>query len=353
MNNDEIEIEQVESEIEDEEKDTAEYKINTYGADYTLQLLSSMITDGEIRVPEFQRKYVWPVKKASKLIESFLLGLPVPQIFLYREAETQDLLVVDGQQRLLSASYFINGTLEDGSPFKLRGVKARWEGKSYSELEESEKRKIRNYILRATIFEQIDPSDHTSVFEIFERLNTGGMALNQQEIRNCVIRGNIKAALNELNNDPAWRELLNKTHPDKRMKDVEMILRFFSLLDGWNNYKGPMKDFMGTYMRAHKNITDEQKNKMAEIFSKTMSCILNKAGTNVFKLKGGINLALFDSISIGVALTGCEKINDLSKKIEELKQNPTYLDYVSKATTNEDSVKGRIKIVYALFLQNQ
>lgn len=349
MDKEEIDIEVIESEVEDQESDTAEYKINTYGADYTLQLLSSMIGEHEIKIPDFQRKYVWPVKKASKLIESFLLGLPVPQIFLYREAETQDLLVVDGQQRLMTATFFIGGSFEDGSPFKLRGVKSRWEGKSYSELDEAEKRKIRNYILRATIFEQVDPTDNTSVFEIFERLNTGGMALNQQEIRNCVIRGKINLVLADLNIDPSWRALLNQELPDRRMKDVEMILRFFALLNGWKNYKGPMKDFMSSFMRENENITDEHALEIKRVFSETMTCILENGGKNVFKLKGGINLAIFDSISIGVASIGCNQILNLSDKVAQLKNNATYVDYVSKATTNEDSVKGRIKIVHALF----
>jgi hypothetical protein len=82
-----IDLEKIKSEEEDLEIDSAKYDINTYGADFTLELLSKKIDEKEIVVPEFQRRYVWPIKKASKLIESFLLGLPVPQIFLYRDKD--------------------------------------------------------------------------------------------------------------------------------------------------------------------------------------------------------------------------------------------------------------------------
>ena len=99
-NNDEILFEDLQSEQLYKEVETAGYKINTYGADMTLEILAKKIHEKEVSVPPFQRRYVWPIKKASRLIESFLLGLPVPQIFLFRREKTQDLLVVDGQQRL-------------------------------------------------------------------------------------------------------------------------------------------------------------------------------------------------------------------------------------------------------------
>jgi len=114
MNNDEdiIEFEHIDAEEQDKEQDIAKYKLNTYGADFTLEVLNNKIREKEIVIPPFQRRYVWDQKKASKLIESFLLGLPVPQIFLYREEEKQDLLVVDGQQRLKSISFFFEEKFE-------------------------------------------------------------------------------------------------------------------------------------------------------------------------------------------------------------------------------------------------
>ncbi len=144
-----LDLEEILSEKEDLEVDDAPYEIRTQGADFTLELLSQKVLSNEIVIPLFQRKYVWPVKKASKLIESFLLGLPVPQVFLYQEAKNRDLLVVDGQQRLLSSYFFLTGKFADGvTPFYLKGVKAKWEGKAFKDLDEADKRRLKNYILR-------------------------------------------------------------------------------------------------------------------------------------------------------------------------------------------------------------
>jgi uncharacterized protein with ParB-like and HNH nuclease domain len=251
--NDEDELfEKISSEVDDREIDVATYKIISYGADYTLKLLSEKFKDEEIVIPPFQRKYVWPPKKASKLVESFLLGLPVPQIFLYKEEDTQDLLVVDGQQRLKTIHYFLDGKFPDGTDFYLRSVKPHWEGKRFEDLKEPDKRRFKDGVLRATIFQQTDPKDNTSVFEIFNRLNTGGMALKEQEIRNCIVRGPINDFLNELNDYANWRILFGKSESDTRMRDVELILRFLALYDNIDTYSKPMKEFLTCYMRSKK-----------------------------------------------------------------------------------------------------
>lgn len=342
--NDEIELEDIPSEQDDLDIDNAAYEIKTYGADLTLEILSKKFDTGEIIVPDFQRRYVWLHKKASRLIESFLLGLPVPQVFLYREEKKQDLLVVDGQQRLKTVNYFFNEKLENGSEFYLKGIKPEWEGKKYSTLTEPDRRKLNNYILRATIFEQVDPKDNSSIFEIFERLNTGGMPLNEQEIRKCVIRGPINKFIESLNLYDNWRKLLKKDNPDARMKDVEMLLRFFALWDGWKKYKKPMKDFITEFMRERKNINEKEQKQYSQIFKGTVDKIYNGAGTDVFRIKAGINIAVFDSIMVALASLDNKKNNNLKKKVEGLKKDPAYLDAVSKSTTDADRVESRIKI---------
>lgn len=342
-----LDLEPILSEEEDLDIDNAPYEIRTQGADLTLELLSQKYSTGEIVVPAFQRNYVWPVKKASKLIESFLLGLPVPQIFLYQEAKNRDLLVVDGQQRLLSSHFFLRGTLADEkTPFNLKGVKQKWEGKSFVDLEEGDKRRLKNYILRATIFEQIDPADDKSVYEIFERLNTGGIPLTEQEVRNCINRGPINSFLEELNLHEAWRALLGKNVPDKRMKDIEIILRVLSLIDGWESYKKPMKDSISVYMANHVNLSKTDHVRLGTLFKSIADFIYKEAGVGAFRLPGGrVNVAVLDSIMTAVALAGTEKISNLEKKLQSVKTNASYLEYVSKSTTDDDSVKGRIKMM--------
>lgn len=341
-----LDLESISSEEDDLDIDDAPYEIRTQGADLTMELYSQKIASEEIVIPDFQRRYVWPVKKASKLIESFLLGLPVPQVFLYQEASKRDLLVVDGQQRLLSAHYFLRGKLADGKTiFSLRGVKPKWEGKTFTTLEEGDKRRFKNYILRSTIFEQIDPADNKSVYEIFERLNTGGMPLTEQEVRNCVNRGNINNFLDSVNNSGSWRNLLGKDEPDKRMKDIEMILRILSLVEGWDSYKKPMKDFISDYMEKHVDLSRTKQKKFSANFELVTNTIFEQAGRKAFCLSGNrINIAVLDSITTAVFLVGPKNVKNLKKQLETLKHNESYIKYVSKSTTDEDSVKGRIKM---------
>lgn len=342
-----LDLENIPSEEKDQDVDIASYKINTYGTDFTVEILSLKVKDREIIIPPFQRRYVWTPKKASKLIESFLLGLPVPQVFLYRQDKTQDLMVVDGQQRLRTINYFLRGTYEDNSVFRLTGVKQEWEGKSYIDLSEQDKRKLKNSILRATIFEQTDPQDHSSVFEIFERLNTGGMALTLQEIRNCVINGSINKFLEDLNQHPSWRTLLNKPSPDSRMKDIEMMLRFFALKEGWATYKKPMKDFISDFMRANKNPDDEERARLSTTFINTTNFILDQIGQKSFRLKSGLNVALFDALMVAVAEVGPSKIKNAKSRYDKLIANEAFQQAVSESTTNLDKVQGRIKMAIA------
>lgn len=341
---DELNFEEVESEEEDKEEDSATYRINTYGADFTLQTLVEKIKDKDITLPPFQRKYVWKKIQASKLIESFLLGLPVPQIFLYRSEKSESLLVVDGQQRLKTIEFFWKGIFWDDTPFRLIGVKTQWEGKTYTELPEPDKKRLKNSVLRATIFEQVEPEDNKSIFEIFERLNTGGILLNAQEIRNCVIRGKINKFLEELNKYPNWRRLLGKDHPDLRMNDIEMILRFFSLFYGWEKYKRPMKDFIRSFMENNKNLDEKKQEELAKLFKETTDIVISEIGERAFFHKRGINISLFDSIYVALATLKNNRAQDLRESYELLKTNPTYQGNISKSTTDIDRVQGRIKL---------
>ena len=351
MKETDLKIQTIDAEQEDQDTNSAPYKINAYGVDFTIEILSKKLDDHEIIVPSFQRKYVWDQKRASQLIESMLLGLPVPQIFLYREREKQDLLVIDGQQRLRSINAYLRGTFDDGKPFALKSVLGQWEGKSYKTLSEEDRRRLKNYVLRATIFEQVDPTDDSSIYEIFERLNTGGMSLNQQEIRNCVIRGDINQFMDELNRDLSWRKLIGRQKIDSRMKDVEMILRFLSLNFGWETYKRPMKDYLNEFMSANEKMSEPQKNDWGATFRNVTEKLYSEIGADVFRLTSGINVAVLDSVMVGLAHVGADRVSDISKKIERLKKDQTYLDYVSKHTTDRDAVLGRIKLAIQFLSQ--
>ena len=231
------ESETIDVEQEDDESPYVTYEIATYPSDLTLNVIHEMWNDGQIEVPKFQRSFVWTIKQSSQLIESFLLGLPVPQVFLYIDDEHKN-LVIDGQQRIKSVIYFFEGYFGEETShgrrqvFRLQGLDERspYHKKRFEDLTVVDQRKLRNTVLRAVNIRQLTPKDNsTSAYHIFERLNTGGTPLKAQEIRNCVFHGQIVEELRELNMHKSWRMILGKPNPDKFQKDIELILRVFSV----------------------------------------------------------------------------------------------------------------------------
>ena len=191
----------------------ASFAITSYGADYPVDGLVKRVKGGDIivplfsRAPEegqttvgFQREFVWKKSQADRFIESLLLGLPVPSIFLVKEPNGK-FLVLDGQQRLRTLQSFYDGIFE-GIEFKLSGVQTQWIGKTYSTLHPEDRRRLDNSILHAIIVRQDEPNeDQSSIYLIFERLNSGGTILQPQEIRVALYHGEFAALLGELNKD--------------------------------------------------------------------------------------------------------------------------------------------------------
>ena len=151
--NEEITIEDATS--DETETSTVEFNIVVTASDWTLELLASKFQSGDIIVPDYQRKFVWDIKRASILIESFAIGLPVPQVFFYENSEGQ-LEVIDGQQRITSIAFFFEGYFGKADAkgkrkvFSLKGLEQRkdLEGKTFEQLDDRTKRKIKNANLR-------------------------------------------------------------------------------------------------------------------------------------------------------------------------------------------------------------
>src|ERR1035437_5510171 len=229
--------------------------------------------------PEFQRQYVWDRKKASRLIESVLLRVPLPIIYLSEQPDNKE-YVIDGQQRLTSLFSFIEGKFPSGDPFKLTGLTAYKElnKKSFSELSTDLQDRIQDYTLRTvTLLRQ---SDADLKFEIFERLNTGSEPLNDMELRNCVYRGPYIALLKELAAEPDFRALLGLAGPDKRMRDIELVLRFASFFHAtYLQYAPPMKRFYNHDMERWKDISAEDAARLRAAFKNALTLIRSLLGT--------------------------------------------------------------------------
>lgn len=341
------------------------FNITSWGADMSFRELINMYEDDELLKPELQRKYVWDRAEASRFIDSILLGLPIPSIFLANTVDNNK-LIIDGYQRIMTVYDYVKKGIfaKDEKVFRLTNtekINKRWRGKAYAELLESEQKKIRQTTIHAIIFEQKQTKDNdTSLFQIFERINTSGKILKPQEIRNCVYQGSMNTLLIELNKNLTWRKLYGTNTEDSRMADMEFILRFFSLSaeefigkkTGQISLKLTLNNYMGD--KKHQSILFLEARKKE--FIKVIETIANSIGENAFRnyTVDGIFVkkfhpTIFDSIIISTNYALGKNINvvnikNLQSKHIELLQNEDFKRYTTERTTNLENINGRINL---------
>lgn len=358
-------IEEIKSEIEDDYSDDSLFNISSWGADLSFRELISMYEDDELVKPELQRKYVWDRTEASRFIESILLGLPVPSIFLAQAGSQK--LIVDGYQRIMTVyDYVKRGVFSaDGKVFKLSNsekINRRWRNKAFAELSVDDQRKIRSTTIHAIMFEQKKPeNDDTSLYQIFERINTSGRSLTPQEIRNCVYQGTFNSMLFELNENETWRKLFGTADPDSRMRDIEYILRFFvmktdDVLKSDANQIS-LKKSLNTFMDDHKNDAVEDLEEFKADFLSTIQLVNSSIGENAFRnlAKTGFSKkfhpAIFDAIMVSAFLSNKKghHIRAVSPaQHQELLSDDQFKNAISKRTTNIASIKRRVQLAGAI-----
>jgi len=337
-------------EEESDEEPYVEFDISATPSDSSLELLSQKITSGEIIIPFYQRKFVWKIEQASKLIESFLMGLPVPQVFFFVN-ENDVLEVIDGQQRLKSLNYFFEGYF--GEPdakgkrtvFKLKGLSERSEynGKTFNDLSDKEKRRLKNATLRAINIKQLKPSvNHDSVFHIFERLNTGGTRLKPQEIRNAVYRGHIVDELRKLNELEDWRAILGVPVPDKSQKDMELILRLYALFEVWAEYEKPMLAYLNKVMKRDREFDTARAKRFKTRFKATCE-LIREAIDRPFRPRGVLNAATLEAVMISILEHPEISAKDLKLRYKKLMADKGFLSQITGATTDTAVLRARIQ----------
>lgn len=350
------------------------FKIQSWGADLSFRELISRYDEDELVKPELQRHYVWDKSEASRFIDSLLLGLPVPSIFLAK-TKNEKLLIIDGFQRLMTVRDFVKGIFsKDNKVFKLSRtdkIHERWRGKAFSELEDEEKRRIRNTTIHAIIFMQRSPENgDTSLFQVFERINSSGRTLLAQEIRNCVYQGPLNTLLLELNENDIWRNLYGKELRDDRMRDIEYILRFFALSsEGILNpeispSRISLKKYLNQYM--DKNNHDEcipsmsvkfldAIQKVHEVFGESAFHNLSPSNPDLFVDR--FSPTLFDSIAISFSLAiqnniPIDNFPRLNDKKVELLLDAEYQKLLSQETMRTQNIRERIEKAYKAFFED-
>lgn len=347
-------FEVLESEEQDRESSPAAYEILSYPADFTLEVLvSKWKKKNEIVVPDFQRRFVWKMTQSSRLIESFLLGLPVPPVFMYLNKDNQ-LLVVDGQQRLKTVAYFFEGYFgpddKKSRPiFRLQGLdeKSPFSNKTYEDIKSTNPaahRRLNDAVLRSFVIKQLDPKDDTSIYYIFERLNTGGTLLHSQEIRNAIYYGPFNEMLRRVNKAEGWRALIGRKTPDDRLRDVELILRFFALQDRWSKYEKPMKEFLNKYMAQARTFSDDKIAESERLFNDTLEVVAGSLGEKPFHVRSGLNIAVFDSVFPAFASHLDNIPKDIKKRYAKLIKDGEFNDLSQYRTSDTEVVKERRKL---------
>lgn len=362
------------------------YDIMSSPNDFNVATIFDFMKSGTVIIPEFQRHYVWDLKQASKLIESLLIGLPIPQIFLYEE-EPNKFLVIDGQQRLMTIYYFLKGrfpkstarpalreifsesagipddVLQDNvlfSRFSLSldeqqpGVPNPFQGKTYETLDEH-KTRLDLRTIRNIIIKQVSPQGDDAAYEVFHRLNTGGVNLTPQEIRMCLHHKSMfYKMLAEINVDPRWRGLLGAEHADLHFKDIEILLRVFAMLANGANYNPSLKRFLNEFSRQTDSMDASKVAYFKDLFNSFLACATALPQGVFLSDRNRFQIALFEAVFTAV----CEKPFSDDALVEQdipesmvngLRADENFVEASEIATTSAANVKVRREIARNLF----
>lgn len=328
-----------------------EKKVFTEDKDIPLSQLKDMFDEGDIDTkPIYQRDFLedWP--KASRLVESVLLSIPIPTVYLCQEKD-ETLSVIDGQQRLTSFIKYLK------NEFALRGLQELPElnGKKYSELEKPIQKKLKNSTIHAITL--LKESEELK-YEIFARLNLGSEKLKEQELRNCIYRGSFNTMLEDIASSNKYLPELFVSE-NKRKSYQERILRFFALRD-YTGYKSSMPRTLNGYMAKHQNDSTSEIKKQRDLFTGTIDIIKQVLGRNAFmqydKSKGvyieKFSPSVYDSIIVPFSFFDKHALmkhaDDIRAKISDIRENDEeYSNFADRSTTSRSSVVGRILKIYS------
>ncbi len=335
------------------------YDIHWYGANLDIHGLVRRFDNDRIYWPDFQRKFVWNQKQSSRLIESILIGLPIPSIFLYKENDNERSFIIDGLQRMITLSAFKNGHWPSINPenrfdenkgklFRLTGLPkdSHFLYKTYNELDENDRERFDNTLIHVLFIEQRSPNDnHNSAFHIFERLNSGGTPLKAQEMLNALFGGSLREHLYKLAQEELWGRMFGRPH--KRAKDQELILRFLSLLNWEEKYKPPMKLFLRDFMKEHRKANEATLSNFTNQFIGTLTRINQALGDDAFRPSGTrtFSAPYFDAFMVAVANSPNASDEAIKTAYSNLRKNEIFEDFTRAATTDTSTIKGRLRMV--------
>jgi Protein of unknown function DUF262 len=355
--------------------DSAEFRLTQERSDFLLPQITDFVEGKKWLMlrPEYQRRLVWDKKKKSRFIESLLMNIPVPQIFLY-ETDYSRYEVMDGQQRLNTIVEFYR----DGFP--LAGLE-HWpllNGLKYSDFPTKLQRGLDRRRMSATVILTESAKDLEQARKVkeyvFERLNTGGISLNAQELRNCLYLGEYNDLIVELAGYPLFSDMLGVPRYDEyirgdyihpklaenkifsRMRDCELVLRFFSLRKK-SAISSSLKLIMDRNMEKNMGLSTEGVQQLREVFHSRLNLANEIFGESAFRDEHDRKVLdrFYDAIMValdrgfeerGKLIKNSKKI---SQRIMELKEKDEYHDLIIGTPNSANGIKSRINVIEEIF----
>lgn len=342
-------------------------EIKSERMDMSFGEIINMYRDKEIIIsPEYQRAFRWDEQRQSDFIESILLGIPFPSIFVATNSDGKWELI-DGLQRVSTVLSFFNELKdEDGNPYPKNGLKLV-EGSMLKGLKDitidtlplEYKLQIKRTPCRVEII--LKESEFKMRYELFKRLNTGGEGLSRQEIRNCIFRGldsRYSEFVAELAQDSIFREIVNiSVSNEEKMYYEELVLRYLTLKNKGTRYsQSNIQDYMDDYLESRcKEFNEVQMEMDKALFLNIIKILEKLKDENIFKLgRRYFTTSMYDAIMLSLSerTVDLESINieQLGEKIVELKANEDFKKYVGSASSNPTSITNKVKIAKKVLL---
>ena len=323
----------------------------------TIDLIVSRIKEDEIDLePDFQREHMWDSVRKSRLIESLLLRIPIPAFYVAADNEDR-WKVVDGIQRLSS----IDGYIRNEFPLRNLEYLGDFEGKRHENLPRAMQRRIRETELVVNVISPATPVE--VMFNIFLRINTGGVRLNSQEIRNALTPSHVRDYLKELAQSEEFLRATENSIRPNRMADRECVLRFLAFhMDSWTNYNNSTMD-LNTYltnaMRKLSGLKADDLEEFAADFKKAMDAGFHIFGPDTFRRRGSdnsrspVNKALLEAWGVALANCSAEQVDILVCRQDAVKEasvrlmteDSDFVNAISYSTGNQKRVEKRFTAV--------
>jgi hypothetical protein len=296
----------------------------------------------------------------DRFIESLLLGFPIPGIILVQQVDKR-YLVLDGQQRLRTLKAFYDG-VHNKKEFSLENVAKDFKGLTYKSLTPELKRQLDNTFIQATIV-RTDGSKSSleAIYQVFERLNSGGTQLTPHEIRIALYPGALVELLALANEISEWRDLYGAKSP--RLRDQELILRIFALYMDANKYFPPLKRFLNDFLGRNRELVGFPTAQIIQLFQQSAEILLAAEGRRAIRYQSRqVNAALTEALFVGLmrrlAKSDLEQLAQATQRISPshvaralnaLTSNADMTAAISRATANEDAVKTRLNLATEAF----